>query len=78
MYENAIYETLQLAVFSTESMTTNTTKTFTSESSPTDAIVQTWTATAGILLIKNKVNFVQLFLTSIIRSLERQEMNNLL
>ena len=51
MYENAIYETLQLAVFSTESMTTNTTKTFTSESSLTDAIVQTWTANAGILLI---------------------------
>ena len=54
MYENAIYETLQVAVFSTESMTTNTTKTFTSESSLTGAIVQTWTATAGILLIKKQ------------------------
>ena len=52
MNENAIYATLQLAVFSTESITTNTTKTFTAESSLTGAIVQTWTATAGILLVK--------------------------
>ena len=39
--ENAFYATLQLAIFSTESMTTNTTKTFTGESSLTGAIVQT-------------------------------------
>ena len=54
MNENAIYVTLQLAVFSTESMTTNTTKTFTAESSLTGAITQTWTTAAGILLIKRK------------------------
>ena len=62
MNENAIYETLQLAVFSTESMTTNTTKTFTSESRLTDAIVQTWTATAGILLIKKQSKLCAIFL----------------
>ena len=54
MNKNAVYATLQLAVFSTKSMTTNTTKTFTGESSLTGAIVQTWTAIAGILLVKIK------------------------
>ena len=52
MNENAFYATLQPAIFSTESMTTNTTKTFTGESSLTGGIVQAWTATAGILLVK--------------------------
>ena len=42
----------ELAVISTESMTTNTTKTFIGESSLTGAIVQTWAATAWILLGK--------------------------
>ena len=54
MNKNAVYATLQLAVFSTKSMTTNTTKTFTGESSLTGAIVQTLTAIAGILLVKIK------------------------
>lgn len=45
----------ELAVISTESMTTNATKTFIGESSLTGATVQTWAATAWILLGKKKV-----------------------
>ena len=46
---------LELAVISTESMTTNATKTFIGESSLTGAIVQTWAATAWILLGKKSL-----------------------
>ena len=59
MNKNAVYATLQLAVFSTKSMTTNTTKTFTGESSLTGAIVQTRAAAAWILLAKTKVKKVE-------------------
>lgn len=45
----------ELAVISTESMTTNATKTFIGESSLTGAIVQTWAATAWILLGKKSL-----------------------
>ena len=45
----------ELAVISTESMTTNATKTFIGESSLTGAIVQTWVATAWILLGKKSL-----------------------
>ena len=45
----------ELAVISTESMTTNATKTFIGESSLRGAIVQTWAATAWILLGKKSL-----------------------
>ena len=45
----------ELAVISTESMTINATKTFIGESSLTGAIVQTWAATAWILLGKKSL-----------------------
>ena len=41
-----------MAVCSSESRKTDTTKTFTGESSLAGSIVQTWTATTGILLGK--------------------------
>ena len=52
-----LYSTLSstiLAVFPNESILTDTTKTFAGESSLTSAIVQTWTAAAGILLEESK------------------------
>ena len=50
---------LTLAVFSSKSIATNTTKTFTGESSLTGAIVQTRAAAAWILLAKTKAKKVE-------------------
>ena len=44
-----------IAGCTSESRATNTTKTFTGESSLTGAIVQTWAATTGILLEEDKI-----------------------